>query len=295
MKNYISDISFLNSNSLTGNDFLELFSNGLFEDEKKWEQYKLSKDIKKIFQSVDSKLKNRMSQLSLGIYKAIDNGPGGNTDNEEEICLFTGFGEIETTNEIVKNITIDNFSHVSPTLFHNSVHHTSLGYYTIIKEKHNPCLTISDGLETNKSFINYIKLRQNITKSIIIASGEEFSNFLELDMNQSISIVPSFTAYRIKTNSEKGFSFGKFCDSLDEIKALEAYIKAKTVVADRLSFIELKKTVKDKKILTEYPIILDNPCGLIFRLAFPFYFDIKGNSIIIEKINNKYFYFEVEI
>jgi hypothetical protein len=40
---------------------------------------------------------------------------------------------------------------------------------------------------------------------------------------------------------------------------------------------------------------LDNPCGIILRLAFPFYFNMQGTSLVIEEINNKFYCFEVNL
>ena len=73
-------------------------------------------------------------------------------------------------------------------------------------------------------------------------------------------------------------------DNLEDLKKLEIY---------KNTFIKLKST--NKKVITEYPVILDNPCGIIFRLAFPFYINIKGLSLVIESIKDKIYYFEVNL
>ncbi|MCK4798057.1 MAG: hypothetical protein KAT05_11780, partial [Spirochaetes bacterium] len=263
-------------------------------DEKKWQNYNLLNVIKGLGNSINSRLRNRMSQLSLGVFNVLENGPGRNLSVNEEICLFNAFGEIETTNKIIKGIILDNYSLVSPTLFHNSVHHTSLGYYTIIKSIHNSCVAISDGLSTNFSFINYIKMREQINSSFIIASGEEYSSFFELDQTMSLKIIPAFVSYRVTPLTEKGFCYAGVVNSLEDLKQLEIYKKALTIFADKETFFILKSDV-DKRVITEYPIILDNPCGIIFRLAVPFYFKIKGLSLVIERVKNKIYYFEVNL
>ena len=289
----IKDIVFLNSNSKNKDDYYKLFNEGLFSDQGKWNNYKLYNKIDGMGNDIDSRLRNRMSDLSLGVYNVLENGPGKDIQEDNEFCLFTGFGEIETTDKILKNIIIDKYSHVSPTLFHNSVHHTSLGYYTIIKKIHNPCMTISDGLKTNLSFINYIKLRIQLNKVMIIVGGDESSSFFNLDKNNPLTIVPSYVAYKILPKSDKGFSFGGIVDNFEDLINLDSFKKSKYIFADKDTFIKLKEKIADKEIITEYPIVQDNPCGVIFRLAFPFYFNIKGLSLVVDKVNDKIFYFEV--
>ena len=235
-----------------------------------------------------------MSQLSLGIHDILENGPGKSLSEDEKIYLFSAFGEIETTNKIIKSIILDNYSLVSPTLFHNSVHHTSLGYYAIIKGIHNSCATISDGLATNFSFINYIKKREQLNESYILASGEEYSTFFELDQTLSLKIIPAFVSYRITPFYDIGFCYKGVVDSLEDLKKISIYKNASTIFADRETFLILK-SMTNKKVITEYPIILDNPCGIIFRLAMPFYFMIRGLSLVIENIDNKIHYFEVNL
>ena len=294
MKKYslITDIAFLNSNTKTSGELDNLFSNGFFSDEKKWENYKLSNDIQSLCEGINSRLKNRMSQLSLGVYNVLERGPGKNLKEDEDIYLFTGFGEIETSNQIIKSIIIDKFNLVSPTLFHNSVHHTSLGYYTILKKAHNTCATISDGVENNYSFISFLKKREKINKSFITVGGDEYSSFYELDQLSKYKIVPAFVAYRITPGMEKGFIFGDILSSLDDLINLEVFKNASTILSDKKTFLKLNKDF-NKNILTEFPLVLDNPCGIILRLALPFYFNIKGTSIVIEEIDNKFYYFEV--
>jgi hypothetical protein len=288
----ITDISFVNSNTKTVEELIELFKNDFFNDENKWKDYNLSSDIQSLYEGINSRLKNRMSQLSLGVYNTLENGPGKKLKSDEEIYLFTGFGEIETTNKIIKTIIMDKFNLVSPTLFHNSVHHTSLGYYTIVKNIHNTCSTISDGMDNNLSFINYMNKRDKIDKPFVIVAGEEYSDFYKLDKINQYKIMPAFVSYRISQSIDKGFKFGGVLDSLDDFKNLDAFNKASIIFTDKNTFSKLKNN-REKKVLTEYPLVLDNPCGIILRLALPFCFNIKGSSLVIEEINNKFYYFEV--
>ncbi len=293
-KSYITDIAFINSNTRSGNELNNLFKDGFFSNEKKWETYNLSNDIQALYEGINSRLKNRMSQLSLGVYNVLENGPGKNLKEDEEIFLFTGFGEIDTTDKIIKSILIEKFNLVSPTLFHNSVHHTSLGYYTIVKNVHNTCATISDGVCTNLSFINYIKKREKINKPFIIVGGEEYSKFYELDKINNYKIAPAFVSYRIIQDQNKGFNFCGIFNNLEELFKNDSFKKAGTILTDKNTFLKIKKSI-DKKVLTEYPLVLDNPCGIILRLAFPFYFNIKGTSLVIEETNNKFYCFEVNL
>lgn len=290
----ITDISFINSNSKTYEDYNALFLNGLFSNKEAWNNYALSDDIKDLGSSINSRLRNRMSQMSLGIFNAIENGPGKNIESDEEIYLFTGFGEIETTNIIIKNITLDKHNVVSPTLFHNSVHHTSLGYYTIIKNIHNPCFCVSDGLATNFSFINLLSLRAKINKSFVVSAGEEYSGFYSMDRTRSIKIAPSFASYRIIPGSKNGFRFlGEF-NNLDDLKKQKVFIEADNIFANKGLFLELN-SITNKKTFTEFPVVQDNPCAIINRLAFPFYFNIKGRSLVLERHLEKIYCFEVNI
>jgi hypothetical protein len=294
MKKYslITDIAFLNSNTKTTEDLNNLYNEGFFQDEKKWKNYNLSNEIQSLTESINSRLKNRMSQLSLGVFNVLEKGPGEKLKSNEEIYLFTGFGEIETTNQIIKSIVIDKFNLVSPTLFHNSVHHTSLGYYTILKGVHNTCSTISDGLNNNISFVNFLIKREELDKTFIVVGGDEYSDFYKLDQLNQYKIVPSFVAYRVISKMDKGFVFGGIANNFDELINLDIFKSALTIFADKKTFLKFDKS-KNKNILTEYPLVLDNPCGIILRLSLPFYFNIKGTSLVIEEINNKFYYFEV--
>jgi hypothetical protein len=57
----------------------------------------------------------------------------------------------------------------------------------------------------------------------------------------------------------------------------------------------LKSKNINKNIYSDYPISKDNPCGIITRLAMPFYFNFNGISIVLEKIKDKYYAFEVNL
>lgn len=296
MNNYldISDISFINSNIKNKNDIDKLYSEKSLSDSKKWHEIMPSTTIEKLAESINSRLRNRMSQLTQGVYNALEEGPGKNITENEEICLFTGFGEIETTNIIIKTIVLDKFKAVSPTHFHNSVHHTALGYYTIINKMHNSCITISDGLETNHSFINYIRFREKLNKNLVVVYGDEYSPFYELDCTCNYKIVPAFVSYRIKPFSDRGIRFGGILNDLEELEVHPFFKEAKTVFSDKETFVKLENNY-DKRIISEYPLMMDNPGGVILRCALPFYLDVKGKSIILESINKKIYFFEVNL
>jgi len=288
----ISDVALLNSNSKTREEFLELYNNKYFDDESKWNDYIHLPVVEGITDIIDSRLKNRMSLMSIGVYYVMEKGPGLPNSKKEEICLFTGFGEIETTNKIIKSILVDQYAHVSPTLFHNSVHHTALGYYSIIKSIHNPCVTISDGLSTGLSFIKYIEKKIGLNEEFTIVAGEEYSDFFKLDKTVDLNIVSSFIAFRVKPDENKGFCYHGCVDTFDDLLKNDLYIKSKNIIANKDLFIKLKLK-SDKRILTEYPINKDNPCGIIFRLAFPYYFNIKGSVLVLDMIEEKIHLFEV--
>lgn len=285
----IKDISIINSFITNREDIIELFNNNFFSDPEKWKQKKFDNKILFLMGNIDSPLKKRMSTISLGIYNVIEKGPGRAIMPDDELYLISAFSEIDTTHNIIKNIVIEDANLVSPTLFHNSVHNTPLSYWTIIKNKHNYCTTISDGLDTNISFINWLKYRIQLKKDLIIACGEEYSDFFKLDEINKKEIVPSFCAYRIIPNSENGFKFMGEFKSLEEIFDTESFKNSEYLFCGIKDFYK----IKNKKVFTEYPILFDNPCGIVFRLAMPFYLKIKGKGIIIESHLNNFYLYEV--
>lgn len=97
-----------------------------------------------------------------------------------------------------------------------------------------------------------------------------------------LEIAPTFVAYKVKTNSKNGFTYFGAVNTLDELKALNIYKEAKNIFSDKETFSELKN--QGKSLFCEYPLVKDNPCGIAYRLAFPFYYDIKGRSLVIDKI-----------
>lgn len=287
---FISNISIINSFVKDKEDIINLFKTNFFSDPSQWDLNKHTNDLSFLLDKIDSPLKKRMSNISLGIYSVLENGPGIDIKPEDEIYLISGFAEIDTTNTIIKNIILDNANLVSPTLFHNSVHNTPLSYWTIINKKHNYCVAISDGLDTNISFINYLKYRCRLKKDFVIASGEEYSEFFNLDKTNKKNIVSSFCAYKISC-SEKGFKYiGEF-NLLEDIFKVESFKNSEYVFCSIREF----NMIKGKRVLTEYPLVFENPTSIVFRLALPFYLDIKGKSVIIESHLNKFYLYEVII
>ena len=290
----ITDIAFLNSEAKSDEDFHRLFSNHLFTDESKWDNFKLSDEIDGMMDKINARMKYYMSKMALGIYNVLDDGPGKNIEEDDEIYLFSGFPEIGTVSKIGNIIMTDDYS-INPAIFPNSVHHISLCYYAILKKISNYCATITDGLSTKFSFINFIKNRVKIKENFIVVTAEENAAFFEYEIEKVLNIVPSFASYKVVPNSDKGFIFRGVVESIDDLRSLEIYKNARSIFVDKATYFILKKVDKDKDVYCESPIVKDNPCGIIFRLAFPFYFSIKGISIVVEKIGDKYFYFEVNI
>jgi hypothetical protein len=128
----------------------------------------------------------------------------------------------------------------------------------------------------------------------IVVTGEEYSPFFELDGLMKKVIVPAFASYSITPGKEKGFKFSGIASSVDEIFHLDEYEKSANIFADKNTY-HLLKNQTDKTLLTEFPFAFENPCGIIFRLAMPFYLDIKGTSLVIEKKEDSFYLFEVEI
>lgn len=289
----LENISFLNSNAATHEEFNLLFKEGLFNDEKKWDDFKLSKEIKGLMDSINSRKKYYMSKLSLGVYNVLENGPGPEIKKNEEIYLFSGFTEIETISKIGKMFVQDNYS-INPAVFPNSVHHISLCYYTILKNISNYCATITDGLTTNLSFINFIKNRIKIAENFIVISGDEDSEFFQNEISTPLEIYPTYVSYKVIPKKQSGFKYIDKFNSIDKIKELDIFENAKNIFCDKKTFFKLKN-IKDKNIYSEYPIVKDQPCGIAFRIALPFYFNIKGKSLVIDESKESYNLFEVNI
>jgi len=292
MYSMITNITFLSSFFNNQIDAREKFYKDFFNDPSLWEEEIDTTLPKEITTSINSPLKKRMSDISKGIFYVLDKTTEGNIKEEDEIYLFSGFSEINTTNHIIKSITVDKDRLVSPTNFHNSVHNTPLGYFTIIKGLNNYSTVISDGVLTNLSFINFIKNIVKLNKEFIIATGEEFSDFFLLDKTVNKKIVPVFASFRIIPNSPKGFRYIGVTDSLDE--KIDILGKSNYIFSDKKSFFELRNrdNLKDR-IYTEFPIVQDNPCGIIFRLIFPIYLSLTGVTTIIEQHEDVFHLFEV--
>jgi len=288
----ISGIAYLNSNIKTNDEIKNLFHDGLFDDNAGWDDYKLSGEIAGLMDTINSRKKYYMSKLSLAVYNIMENGPGKNIIKEDEIYLFSGFTEIETISKIGNMFMEDNYS-INPAVFPNSVHHISLCYYTILKNITNYCATITDGLLTNLSFINFIKYRTKLKSNFIIISGEESSQFFNNEINNLLNIVSSYVSYKIIPDSKTGFEYIQEFSSLDQLITSDPFKSTENIFADKTTFFELKD--KNIKAFSEYPIVKDNPCGIAFRLALPFCLDLKGNSVVIDKVNDKYHLFNIKI
>lgn len=288
---FIDNISYYNSRVLDKSDMIELFNDGVFSDSDKWNQIVISEKTDEIKKSVNSPLKKRMSQLSLGIYNVLNSSFADLSLKDGEIYLFTGFGEIETTNKIIKSLTIDKHKVVSPTFFHNSVHNTPLGYYTIINKIHNYCTTISDGMDTNRSFITFLKYKLLLCSSFVVAAGEEYSDFYKYDRINNYQVYPSFVSYRILPSTEKGLRYIGSFESMKMLQSLDWYNEVDNIFSTP-SILE-SNDFGNKKLFTDYPVSADNPISIIIRLSMPFFLDIKGISLVIECVDGKFECFEV--
>ena len=289
----ITDISIVNSLFKTKDELLTLYNDGFLSNSDKWGSLNYSQKIADITKNIQSPIKKRMSQMSCGIFYVMEEGAGKTLKDNEEIYLFTAFGEIDTTNEIISSIVIDNMSLVSPTHFHNSVHNTPLGYYTIIKKLHNYCGTISDGIMTDSSFVNFVKNRVKLSDSFVVTSGEEYSPFLDMDVVAPKKIAPSFISYRITPQSDNGFRYLGVFKGIEEIVKLKEFNDVNYLFCDKELFLKLQNNNYNKKIVTEYPIVLDNPCGVIFRLALPFWLSIGSKALVLHSLDSGISLFEV--
>lgn len=291
-RSFITDISILNSITGSKEVFFELYNKGLLSDSTVWSSYPLARSIEGLKNEINSPLRKRMSALSLGVYYALAKGGAIEINPDDEIYFFSAFGEIDTTNEIIKSIILAEDSLVSPTLFHNSVHNTPLSYYTIINKLNNYCATVSDGLESNQAFIDLINCLVAVKERFIVVTGEEYSDFYSLDKTRSMSIFPAFCSYKVLASQDKGFVYCGSFKSLEALQESEQYKGCNAVFADRESFLALEGK-ESKELYTDYPLTYDTPCAVAFRLALPFYLERKGKSAIVEQAGGNYHLFEV--
>ena len=282
----ITDISLLGQNLSNEEEIKDLFKKNFFSDKKKFDSLLQENSSNNLSNYISSPLKKRMSQLSVGICASLEKGIKNNLTPDEEIFFFTSFAEIETTNKIINSIKVENSTLVSPTLFHNSVHNTPLGYFTIINKIHNYCATISDGVDTNKSFLDFLKYRLQLNKSFVVCSGEEHSGFYSLDKVNKKDIVPIYISYRITCNQNRGFRLLSIKDNISDLD-LSSY---NFVFSDLTTFDYLSE--KSDNLYTDYILTKDNPCSIIFRLALPFIIGLSGKILIIERIKNDYYLIE---
>lgn len=290
---YIKDIAFLNSKTRTCEELKGYYDAGLFEDPSQWDAFIPDDEIEGLMDTIKARMKYYMSKLALGVYNVMELGPGPHIQPEDEIYLISGFTEIGTVSKIGNKIMEDDYS-INPSLFPNSVHHISLCYYTILKKISNYTTAITDGLLTNHSYINFVKNRMQLPGDFIIVSGEENASYFEYEENTKLHITPSFVSYKIEPRTDKGFRYGGILKSLADVKELDLYKKSTMILSDITTYNELKAET-DKKLLTEYPLVRDNPCGIAYRLALPFYFDIAGPILVIDKSMDHYHYFEVSM
>lgn len=289
---YIKDIHFINSNVSSLDTLKEMYSNGVFSRVQLSDT--LSQEISGLTDNIKTPLKRRMSQLSLGAFEALQQGGAKNLREEDEIYLFTSFAEIDTSNKIIADLELNNSKLVSPVLFHNSVHNTPLGYYTIINKYQNYCLAVSDGINTGKSFVDLIKFLVKVNPEFVIVGGDEYSSFYELEIKYNYCLFPNFVSYKMikNENEQKGFFLKLENVTWKDIeKSLPEYDR---VIADKESFLALDGKL-ETELLTEYPIVADSPISIITRLSLPFMLELSGKTAVIGQFGGKYFLFEVII
>ncbi len=269
----------------------DMFSNGILSNNNFPVEVKL--EIDGIMDNIESRLKTRMSQLSLGVFQALQNGGGKNLKESDEIYLFSAFAEIETTDKIINDIVINGSHLVSPMAFHNSVHNTPLGYYTIIKKLHNYSVTVSDGINTGRSFATLIPQLMHMNSEAVIVSGDEYSNFYNLEIANKRTLPPLFTSYRIKNSDKEGFSLSLQTNNLNKlIEHLASYDRC---FCSGDIFNKLKKSFDENFLFTDAPITFDHPTAIVTRLTLPFILELPGKTAVIEHCQGKYFLFEVTL
>jgi hypothetical protein len=269
-----------------------MYSNGVFSRVQLSDT--LSPEISGLTDNIKTPLKRRMSQLSLGAFEALQQGGAKNLREEDEIYLFTSFAEIDTSNKIIADLELNNSKLVSPVLFHNSVHNTPLGYYTIINKYQNYCLAVSDGINTGKSFVDLIKFLVKVNPEFVIVGGDEHSSFYELEIKYNYCLFPNFVSYKMvrNENEQKGFFLKLENVTWKDIE--KSLLEYDRVIADKESFLALDGKL-ETELLTEYPIVADSPISIITRLSLPFMLELSGKTAVIGQFGGKYFLFEVII
>jgi hypothetical protein len=290
----ISDIAILTPKAREKDEFMSLLDEGVLTDPDGWSSSVMSGEITGLTDGIASRMKYSMSSLSLGIYNVLDRGPFVNMKKTDEIILFTGFAEIEAVNKIGKLIMEQDYT-INPALFPNSVAHVSLSYFTILKKISNYTVAVNDGLNTGRSFVNFIIDRAMIPVDYVVAAGEERSLFFSYEINRELDIVPSFVSYKVSVGKEKGFRFAGTYKDIKEVTGCGAFKSSDRIFCDRESFGLLSGNEGGRRIYCEYPFVRDNPCGVILRLALPFFFGFTGRTAVIEKIGNDFYLFEVVI
>ncbi|MBP7552364.1 MAG: hypothetical protein KA885_02980 [Spirochaetes bacterium] len=289
----ITDISILSSLGRAKEEYLTLLNTGIFENPNLWNKYKPTGDIPGLADGINSRMKYSMSKLSLGVYNVLESGPYKSITQNDEIYEFSGFTEIETVGKIGKLIMIENYG-INPALFPNSVQHTALCYFSILKKISNYTAAINDGPSTNASFINFIQNRVQIPGAFIIVAGEESSDYFSYDADKTLDIVPAFIAFKCASSDKKGFAYLGAFAKLSDIYKLNQYKKAEYIFLDKESFFSIERS-STKRYFTEYALTRDNPTGIIARLALPFYFEFDGPSLVIENIRGAYYIFSVNL
>ncbi len=289
----IKNFYFHNSNVKGAGEIAELFKSGILSDPERWQSVLPAKKIDNLLDGIESRLKIRMSELSLGIYKAIKNGPDAFITDKDEVYLFTGFAEIETTDKIINAITVNKDRLVSPTLFHNSVHNTPLGYWAIIEKKHNYCVTVSDGMETGLSFINFFRYIFETLPRAVIAAGDEWSRFLELDKENLYDLPAYNISYILEKSADKGIKYLGCYKDADDLISSGVCGGYNSIIADRDIFNTLKKSYKTKTVITDYPLVMDAPCGVILKFAMPSILEMD-KALVVQKTVRGIYIFDFE-
>ena len=95
---------------------------------------------------IPARLRRRMSRLSAMVFGATRQSLGTDfaRDTSTPMIFATANGELNTIGTILDSL-VDPEKVVSPTQFHNSVHNTPAGYWTIATKRKSPTSTISMG------------------------------------------------------------------------------------------------------------------------------------------------------
>ncbi len=120
--------------------------------------------------------------------------------NNERIIFGTGFGELNTSANILNSISLK--ESISPTHFQNSVYNTAVSYLSMLKECTNEIMTISSGDNTSLNVLKSgaIKAMDGDTIYLMAIETLDIPNIEEI--NNCIDFLECGVVLKVKITSK---------------------------------------------------------------------------------------------